>query len=150
MGELIPLFPLGTPLFPGVVLPLQIFEPRYRRLMRDLMALPEADERRFFGVVAIRQGWEVEEVAPAEALYDTSQPGRDDGALDVEWVQAQLVEDVPTIIAMHHPPVPMGLPWLDEIGLPAAYSAALADLLARVGDVVVVQVGHACGVTGLN
>ena len=36
MGELIPLFPLGTPLFPGVVLPLQIFEPRYRRLMRDL------------------------------------------------------------------------------------------------------------------
>ena len=37
MGELIPLFPLGTPLFPGVVLPLQIFEPRYRRLMRDLL-----------------------------------------------------------------------------------------------------------------
>src|SRR3954469_20745398 len=70
MGELIPLFPLGTPLFPGVVLPLQIFEPRYRRLMRDLMALPEADERRFFGVVAIRQGWEVEQIAPAAALYD--------------------------------------------------------------------------------
>jgi Lon protease-like protein len=70
MGELIPLFPLGTPLFPGVVLPLQIFEPRYRRLMADLLALPEADERRFFGVVAIRQGWEVEQIAPAEALYD--------------------------------------------------------------------------------
>ena len=70
MGELIPLFPLGTPLFPGVVMPLQIFEPRYRRLMRDLMALPEAGDRRFFGVVAIRQGWEVEQVAPAEALYD--------------------------------------------------------------------------------
>jgi Lon protease-like protein len=70
MGELIPLFPLGTPLFPGVVLPLQIFEPRYRRLMGDLLALPEADDRRFFGVVAIRQGWEVEAVAPTEALYD--------------------------------------------------------------------------------
>ena len=70
MGELIPLFPLGTPLFPGVVLPLQIFEPRYRRLMRDLLALPEDGDRRFFGVVAIRQGWEVEQVAPAEALYD--------------------------------------------------------------------------------
>ena len=75
MGELIPLFPLGTPLFPGVVLPLQIFEPRYRRLMRDLMAMPEPTEpdstdRRFFGVVAIRQGWEVERIAPAEALYD--------------------------------------------------------------------------------
>ena len=70
MGELIPLFPLGRPLFPGVVLPLQIFEPRYRRLMRDLMSLPEQDDRRFFGVVAIRQGWEVERVAPAAALYD--------------------------------------------------------------------------------
>ena len=70
MGELIPLFPLGTPLFPGVVLPLQIFEPRYRRLMQDLEAHPDDGERRFFGVVAIRQGWEVEKVAPAEALYD--------------------------------------------------------------------------------
>src|SRR3954449_8846827 len=79
MGELIPLFPLGTPLFPGVVLPLQIFEPRYRRLMRDLMALPEADERRFFGVVAIRQGWEVEEAAPAAALYDIGCTARGQG-----------------------------------------------------------------------
>jgi Lon protease-like protein len=70
MGELIPLFPLGTPLFPGVVLPLRIFEPRYRRLMADLLELPPASERRFFGVVAIRSGWEVEQVTPARALYD--------------------------------------------------------------------------------
>jgi Lon protease-like protein len=70
VGELIPLFPLGSPLFPGVVLPLNIFEPRYRRLVRDLIALPAGNDRRFFGVVAIRQGWEVEQVAPAEALYD--------------------------------------------------------------------------------
>jgi Lon protease-like protein len=70
MGELIPLFPLGTPLFPGVVLPLQIFEPRYRRLVRDLTSLPGTSDKRRFGVVAIRQGWEVEHVAPAEALYD--------------------------------------------------------------------------------
>ncbi|CAA9267914.1 MAG: Uncharacterized protein, similar to the N-terminal domain of Lon protease [uncultured Blastococcus sp.] len=70
MGDLIPLFPLGSPLFPGVVLPLQVFEPRYRRLVADLVALPAGSDRRFFGVVAIRQGWEVERVAPAEALYD--------------------------------------------------------------------------------
>jgi hypothetical protein len=69
VGDLIPLFPLGTPLFPGIVLPLQVFEPRYRALVRDLLALPEGAQRRF-GVVAIRQGWEVEQVAPAEALYD--------------------------------------------------------------------------------
>ena len=67
--EVIPLFPLETPLFPGVVLPLHVFEPRYRRLVADLTALPDGAQRRF-GVVAIRQGWEVEHVAPAEALYD--------------------------------------------------------------------------------
>ena len=67
--EVIPLFPLETPLFPGVVLPLQIFEPRYRQLVADLTALPEAADRRF-GVVAIRLGGEVERVAPAEALFD--------------------------------------------------------------------------------
>jgi hypothetical protein len=70
VGDLIPLFPLGSPLFPGIVLPLHVFEPRYRALVRDLQALPEGSGRRFFGVVAIRQGWEVERVAPAEALYD--------------------------------------------------------------------------------
>jgi Lon protease-like protein len=69
-SEVIPLFPLGTPLFPGVLLPLQVFEPRYRRLMADLTALPADSDQRRFGVVAIRQGWEVERVAPAEALYD--------------------------------------------------------------------------------
>ncbi len=69
MGDLIPLFPLGTPLFPGIVLPLQVFEARYRALVRDLLALPEGVQRRF-GVVAIRQGWEVERVSPAEALFD--------------------------------------------------------------------------------
>jgi uncharacterized protein len=69
-GEVIPLFPLATPLFPGIVLPLEIFEPRYRRLVQDLLALPEGSDKRFFGVAAIRQGWEVERIAPAAALYD--------------------------------------------------------------------------------
>ena len=51
------MFPLGTVLFPGLVLPLHIFEERYRDLVRHLVALP-ADAPREFGVVAIRQGWE--------------------------------------------------------------------------------------------
>jgi uncharacterized protein len=56
----LPLFPLNTVLFPGVVMPLHIFEDRYRSLVRDLMALPpEAD--REFGVVAIKVGYEVGE-----------------------------------------------------------------------------------------
>jgi len=56
--QTIPLFPLGSPLFPGMVLPLHIFEERYRLLVEDLLAQPEEATRRF-GVVAIKQGWEV-------------------------------------------------------------------------------------------
>lgn len=56
MDEQIPLFPLGTVLFPGAVLPLHIFEERYRLLVRDLLAGPEP---RRFGVVAIELGHEV-------------------------------------------------------------------------------------------
>ncbi len=55
----LPLFPLGTVLLPGARLPLQIFEPRYVQMLRDLLDRPE-DERRF-GVVAIRRGNEVGE-----------------------------------------------------------------------------------------
>ncbi|HEX6472461.1 MAG TPA: LON peptidase substrate-binding domain-containing protein [Streptosporangiaceae bacterium] len=56
MDVRIPLFPLGTVLFPGAVLPLRIFEDRYRRLVRDLLDGPEP---RRFGVVAIELGHEV-------------------------------------------------------------------------------------------
>ena len=50
----LPLFPLNAVLFPGSVIPLQVFEPRYRRLLSDCM---DADHR--FGVVLIRAGAEV-------------------------------------------------------------------------------------------
>lgn len=65
----LPLFPLSAALFPGLVLPLNIFEERYRALVRDLLALPEDAPRRF-GVVAIKNG---QEVAP------TGQEGHDLG-----------------------------------------------------------------------
>jgi Lon protease-like protein len=59
----LPLFPLNSVLFPGLVLPLNIFEPRYRALMRDLLKIPEDAPRRF-GVVAIRDGREVAQTFP--------------------------------------------------------------------------------------
>ncbi|MGR8011114.1 LON peptidase substrate-binding domain-containing protein [Streptomyces hypolithicus] len=79
----LPLFPLNSVLFPGLVLPLNIFEERYRALMRDLSkgadaggsadptdpaASPDApgpqDEPRRFAVVAIRDGREVAATGP--------------------------------------------------------------------------------------
>ena len=43
MSFRLPLFPLGVVLFPGALLPLHIFEPRYRRL---LASAAEADTSR--------------------------------------------------------------------------------------------------------
>jgi len=60
MPTTLPLFPLGSVLFPGVVMPLRVFEPRYRQLVEDLQALPEGMDQRF-GVVAIKDGREVGE-----------------------------------------------------------------------------------------
>lgn len=59
----LPLFPLNTVLFPGLVLPLNVFEERYRAMMRELLKTPE-DEPRRFAVVAIRDGYEVAPSAP--------------------------------------------------------------------------------------
>jgi len=48
------MFPLGTVLFPGVAIPLHVFEPRYRALTRHCL---DGDGR--FGVVLIERGSEV-------------------------------------------------------------------------------------------
>jgi Lon protease-like protein len=50
----LPMFPLGTVLFPYALLPLHVFEPRYRLMTRRVMA---ADHE--FGVVLIERGSEV-------------------------------------------------------------------------------------------
>ena len=51
----VPMFPLGNVVLPGELLPLNVFEPRYRQLVLDCLAadVPE------FGVVLIERGSEV-------------------------------------------------------------------------------------------
>lgn len=51
----LPMFPLGTVLLPGEVLPLQVFEPRYHALVRDCLSAPVPE----FGIVMIERGSEV-------------------------------------------------------------------------------------------
>ncbi len=48
----LPQFPLGLVLFPTMVQPLHVFEPRYRAMVHDIM---EAEEQKF-GVVMIEKG----------------------------------------------------------------------------------------------
>jgi uncharacterized protein len=59
MSELLPLFPLRAVLFPGGLLPLRIFEPRYVGLVRDCMR-----DAHGFGITPIRHGGEAG--APAD------------------------------------------------------------------------------------
>ncbi len=50
----VPMFPLGAVLFPYALLPLHVFEPRYRMMMRQVL-----DGDHEFGVVLIERGSEV-------------------------------------------------------------------------------------------
>jgi Lon protease-like protein len=92
MSATLPLFPLGSVLYPGLVLPLHIFEERYRQLVADLLAGPEP---RQFGVIAIRHGRETG-VDGVSALYDTGctavlreAEAYEDGRYDLITVGAQ-------------------------------------------------------------
>jgi len=54
MPDLLPIFPLPSiVLFPGVFLPLHIFEPRYREMVSDAL-----DTDRLIGMTLLRPGWE--------------------------------------------------------------------------------------------
>jgi Lon protease-like protein len=52
------MFPLNAVLFPGVSLPLHVFEDRYRALIHHLLRIDDPAER-VFGTVGIREGYEV-------------------------------------------------------------------------------------------
>ena len=92
MTATMPLFPLGTVLFPGLVLPLHIFEERYRQLVRDLLDGPEP---RDFGVIAIRKGREtgVDGVSALHEIGCTARLRRavphDDGRFELVTVGTQ-------------------------------------------------------------
>ena len=63
----IPIFPLGTLLVPGLVMPLHIFEPRYLGLVRSLLDRPDPNDREF-GLSSLRPASSVEH-SGREALF---------------------------------------------------------------------------------
>lgn len=67
--KMLPIFPLNTVLMPHQLMPLHIFENRYRQLMSDLLALPESEQR--FGIVSIVKGSETNEDLPQLAEIGT-------------------------------------------------------------------------------
>ncbi|MFC4784621.1 LON peptidase substrate-binding domain-containing protein [Nocardioides sp. MAHUQ-72] len=63
----LPMFPLNAVLFPGVSVPLTIFEDRYRALVHHLLRVEDPADR-VFGSVGIREGYEVGDHG-AQSLY---------------------------------------------------------------------------------
>jgi Lon protease-like protein len=145
VADLLPLFPLGVVLFPGMLLPLHLFEERYRRLMSD-----RRDVDPVFGVVLTRRGHEVGEQPAIHAVGTAATligAGRyADGRWDVvvrggrrfrvegeDWSTSYLTGSVG---------------WLEE-QQGATSGQSIVDLLADVTDVwdrLLRMIGEATGV----
>lgn len=116
----VPVFPLNTVLFPGVVTPLHIFEDRYRALIRDLLAFPDPADRTF-AVVAIREGYEVgdrgvQSLHRVGTLVQLTEVERyDDGRFDIEVTGRQRIV-------------------LDEVDPAGEYLTARGDLVDEEED----------------
>ena len=79
-GEfLLPLFPLpNIVFFPHTRLPLHVFEPRYRQMIKDVM---ESEQR--FGIVLLRPGWEADYFG-APPVYELGTLGTVEQAVPLE------------------------------------------------------------------
>jgi 3',5'-cyclic-AMP phosphodiesterase len=80
-------------------------------------------------------------------VLDSTRPGEDPGELGADrlaWLEATLAAapDVPTLLALHHPPLAIGVPALDAIGLAAADRHALAEVVEAHPQVRRILGGH--------
>ncbi|GAA1876821.1 Calcineurin-like phosphoesterase [Williamsia serinedens] len=80
-------------------------------------------------------------------MCDSTIPGRDDGWLSdasLGWMESEIVAagaDTPVVVCFHHPPVTLGMPFMD--GIRQIGEDRLADLIARHPNVVGSLCGHA-------
>ena len=136
------MFPLGTVLFPHAVLPLHVFEPRYRALTRAVL---DGDQE--FGVVLIERGSEVGggdvrfDVGTVAHIVQASELADGRFALAVVGVSRFRVErwlpDEPypraEIVDLVEPPVPAAVAALVEPVVAALRE--VYELFGRVHDV---------------
>jgi len=79
-------------------------------------------------------------------VLDTLEEGRHGGAfcaIRAAWLRAKLAEkpDVPTIIAMHHPPVECGIDWMDTVSQ-EPWVARFTQALRGADQVKAIICGH--------
>jgi 3',5'-cyclic-AMP phosphodiesterase len=78
---------------------------------------------------------------------DTQVPGHDHGQLDSEqlsWLESTLAAspDLPTVVAMHHAPIMVGITAMDALGIAETDRRALADVVSRHPQIRRLVTGH--------
>ena len=89
------------------------------------------------------------EVGPLRlVVLDSKRPGEERGELDADrlgWLEATLAAApaMPTLLALHHQPLALGIPAFDDFGLPAADRRALGEIVEAHPQVRRIVAGHA-------
>jgi Lon protease-like protein len=97
MSTTLPMFPLNAVIFPGVRVPLTVFEDRYRALIHHLLRVEDPTQR-MFGSVGIREGYEIGEHG-AQSLFRvgcrvqlTEVESHADGTFSIEAVGIERIQ----------------------------------------------------------
>ena len=112
----LPMFPLGTVLFPGALLPLHVFEPRYRALTRHCLAGEREGRAGELGIVLIERG---SEVGGGDVRFDVGTRAR--------IVSAVPLEDGRWFLVLQGVDRIRVLQWLGEEPFPRAAVEPLAE-----------------------
>lgn len=144
VSDTLPMFPLNAVLFPGVTVPLTVFEDRYRAMVHHLLRV-EDPEQRVFGSVGIREGYEVGDHG-SQSLYRvgvrmqlSEVESHPDGTFDVTAVGMERIQldrlDTRGPFPVGHvedhpdPQTPVAESVLEQARVAfTAYRAALADI----------------------
>ena len=134
MSESLPFFPLGTVLLPGEVLPLHVFEERYRTLVRDVRA---GDGR--FGIALIERGSEVGGGDTRSPVGTIARVDHAEEYPDGRWgLVVAGIERVRVVRWLDDAPYPRAVvePFPDPLGEGMVDPAAHASLLQRLRRVL--------------
>ncbi len=137
----LPLFPLNTVLFPGQMLPLHIFEPRYRTMINQCI-----ERETPFGVVLIQEGREVgadavpHRVGTSARITDTER--LEDGRMHIviageaRFRILQLYHDLPYLTGDV-----VAWPWVEDQSLAASPAMQVRQRLERYLAILARSVG---------
>lgn len=134
-------FQLARDLLERLEAPLHVLPGNHddRALMREAFDLP--------GVGDEPVNYSVDVEGLRLVVFDSNVPGQDPGRYDAEqlrWLDAELEAqpERPTLLAMHHPPLPTAVPEWDGINLEPGQREALAEVVARHPQLRAIVGGH--------